>query len=108
MRDGRSTAFMFAYSERDLTSPRRSFRRRSQESEAGWRRSSRWEKVSMEFTAHVGRRSVLVHGRQARSGQPVGRTDGFKTDPQSGVSAVSGFVDCTIERATIATLFGRA
>jgi hypothetical protein len=39
----------------------------------------------------------------------MGRTDGFKTVIlQSGVGAVGEFVDCTIERATMATLFGRA
>jgi tRNA-2-methylthio-N6-dimethylallyladenosine synthase len=70
------------------------------------------EKVSVDvFAAHVGRRErVLVHGPSKRDAtQLMGRTDGFKTVIlPSGVGAVGEFVDCTIERATMATLFGRA
>lgn len=108
------SAFMFAYSERDLTFaakklpddvPEATKKRRLAEIVA------LQEKISAEvFAAHVGRAErVLVHGPSKRDpSQLMGRTDGFKTVIlPSGVGAVGGFVDVTIERATMATLFGR-
>jgi tRNA-2-methylthio-N6-dimethylallyladenosine synthase len=115
MRDVRfDSAFMFAYSERDLTFaakklpndvPEATKKRRLAEIVA------LQEKTSAEvFAAHVGRpERVLVHGPSKRDpAQLMGRTDGFKTVIlPTGVGAVGGFVDVTIERATMATLFGR-
>jgi tRNA-2-methylthio-N6-dimethylallyladenosine synthase len=115
MRDVRfDSAFMFAYSERDLTFaakkladdiPEATKKRRLAEIVA------LQETISAEvFAAHVGRAErVLVHGPSRRDPtQLMGRTDGFKTVIlPSGVGEVGGFVDCTIERATMATLFGR-
>ncbi len=108
------SAFMFAYSERDLTFAAKKLpddiaepikKRRLQEIIA------LQEKVSAEvFAAHVGRAErVLVHGPSKRDpAQLMGRTDGFKTVIlPAGVGAVGELVDVTIERATMATLFGR-
>ncbi len=106
------SAFMFAYSERDLTfaakklpddvSPERK-RRRLAEIVA------LQEQISAEvFAAQVGRRErVLVHGPSKRDpAQLMGRTDGFKTVIlPPGVGAIGGLVDVTIVRATMATLF---
>src|SRR5678815_2241498 len=85
MRDVRfDGAFMFAYSERDLTFAAKKLpddvppavkQRRLSEIVA------LQETISAEvFTAHVGRRErVLVHGTSKRSkDQWMGRTDGFK------------------------------
>ena len=107
------SAFMFAYSERDLTFaakklsddiPEATKKRRLQEIIAVQ------ESISSEvFTAHVGRRErVLVHGPSKRDpAQLMGRTDGFKTVIlPAGVGAVGELVDVTIDRATMATLFG--
>jgi tRNA-2-methylthio-N6-dimethylallyladenosine synthase len=116
MRDVRfDSAFMFAYSERDLTFAAKKLpddiapaikQRRLGEIVA------LQERISAEvFAAHVGRRErVLVTGPSKRdASQLVGRTDGFKTVIlPSGVGAVREFVDVTIERATMATLFARA
>ena len=116
MRDVRfDSAFMFAYSERDLTFaakkladdiPEATKKRRLAEIVA------LQEKISADvFVAHVGRRErVLVHGPSKRDpAQLMGRTDGFKTVIlPTGVGQVGGFVDVTIERATMATLFARA
>ncbi len=108
------SAFMFAYSERDLTFAAKKLpddideatkKRRLQQIIA------LQERVSAEvFAAHVGRAErVLVHGPSKRDPtQLMGRTDGFKTVIlPSGVGAVGELVDVTIERATMATLFGR-
>jgi tRNA-2-methylthio-N6-dimethylallyladenosine synthase len=106
------SAFMFAYSERDLTFaakkladdvPAERKRRRLAEIVA------LQEQISAEvFAAQVGRRErVLVHGPSKRDpAQLMGRTDGFKTVIlPAGVGAVGGLVDVTIVRATMATLF---
>ncbi len=106
------SAFMFAYSERDLTFaakklsddiPETTKKRRLGEIIAVQ------EQLSAEvFAAHVGRRQrVLVHGPSKRDpAQLMGRTDGFKTVIlPAGVGAVGELVDVTIERATMATLF---
>ena len=106
------SAFMFAYSERDLTAaakkltddvPPATKQRRLAEIVA------LQEKISAQvFTTHVGRRErVLVHGPSKRDpAQLVGRTDGFKTVIlPAGVGAVGELVDVTITRATMATLF---
>ncbi|MBV8756613.1 MAG: tRNA (N6-isopentenyl adenosine(37)-C2)-methylthiotransferase MiaB [Deltaproteobacteria bacterium] len=106
------SAFMFAYSERDLTfaakklpddvSPETKARRLAEI-------VALQEQISGEvFAAHVGRRErVLVHGPSKRDpAQLMGRTDGFKTVIlPAGVGAVGELVDVTITRATMATLF---
>ena len=50
---------------------------------------------------------MLVHGPSKRDArQLMGRTDGFKTVIlPAGIGAVGQFVDVTIRRATMATLF---
>ncbi|HEY0477866.1 MAG TPA: tRNA (N6-isopentenyl adenosine(37)-C2)-methylthiotransferase MiaB [Kofleriaceae bacterium] len=109
------SAFMFAYSERDLTFAAKKLpddvppaikQRRLAEIVA------RQEQISAEvFAAHVGRRQrVLVHGPSKRDpAQLMGRTDGFKTVIlPAGVGAIGALVDVTIERATMATLFAAA
>ena len=106
------SAFMFAYSERDLTLAAKKHpdditpalkQRRLAEIVA------LQEKISAEvFVAHIGRNErVLVHGLSKRDpAQLVGRTDGFKTVIlPTGVGAVGELVDVTIARATMATLF---
>jgi tRNA-2-methylthio-N6-dimethylallyladenosine synthase len=108
------SAFMFAYSERDLTFAAKKLpddvppeikQRRLAEIVA------LQEKVSAEvFAAHVGRHErVLVHGPSKRDpAQLMGRTDGFKTVIlPAGVGSIGELVDVTIERATMATLFAR-
>ena len=106
------SAFMFAYSERDLTfaakklpddvSPETKQRRLAEI-------VALQEAISAEvFAAHVGRRErVLVHGPSKRDpAQLMGRTDGFKTVIlPAGVGAIGELVDVTITRATMATLF---
>jgi tRNA-2-methylthio-N6-dimethylallyladenosine synthase len=109
------SAFMFAYSERDLTAAAKKLpddvpadvKQRRLADIVGLQ-----ERVSAEvFAAHIGRRErVLVHGPSKRDpAQLMGRTDGFKTVilPR-GVGAVGELVDVTIERATMATLFARS
>jgi tRNA-2-methylthio-N6-dimethylallyladenosine synthase len=106
------SAFMFAYSERDLTFAAKKLpddvpapvkQRRLTEI------VQLQERISAEvFAAHVGRRErVLVHGPSKRDpAQLMGRTDGFKTVIlPAGVGAVGELVDVTIARATMATLF---
>ncbi|HEY4180674.1 MAG TPA: tRNA (N6-isopentenyl adenosine(37)-C2)-methylthiotransferase MiaB [Kofleriaceae bacterium] len=114
MRDVRfDSAFMFAYSERDLTFAAKKLpddideptkKRRLQEIIA------LQEKISAEvFAAHVGRKErVLVHGPSKRNpAELMGRTDGFKTVIlRAGLGAIGELVDVTIARATMATLFG--
>jgi tRNA-2-methylthio-N6-dimethylallyladenosine synthase len=106
------SAFMFAYSERDLTyaakklpddvSPETKARRLSEI-------VALQETISAEvFAAQVGKHErVLVHGPSRRDpNQLMGRTDGFKTVIlPSGVGAIGELVDVTIQRATMATLF---
>jgi tRNA-2-methylthio-N6-dimethylallyladenosine synthase len=107
------SAFMFAYSERDLTYaakklpddvPPAQKQRRLAEIVA------LQEQISAEvFAAHIGRRErVLVHGPSKRDPRELmGRTDGFKTVIlPPGVGAIGELVDVTIARATMATLFG--
>jgi tRNA-2-methylthio-N6-dimethylallyladenosine synthase len=109
------SAFMFAYSERDLTFAAKKLpddvppevkKRRLAEIVA------LQERISAEvFAAQVGKRErVLVTGPSKRDpAQLIGRTDGFKTVIlPAGVGAIGEFVDVTIERATMATLFARA
>ncbi|HEX7842850.1 MAG TPA: tRNA (N6-isopentenyl adenosine(37)-C2)-methylthiotransferase MiaB [Kofleriaceae bacterium] len=109
------SAFMFAYSERDLTFAAKKLtddvapavkQRRLAEIVA------LQERISAEvFAAHVGRRErVLVHGPSKRDpAQLMGRTDGFKTVIlPAGIGAIGELVDVTIERATMATLFAAA
>ena len=106
------SAFMFAYSERDLTFAAKKLaddideptkKRRLQEIVA------LQEKVSVEvFTAQIGKRErVLVTGPSKRDpAQLIGRTDGFKSVIlPAGVGEVGGIVDVEIKRATMATLF---
>jgi tRNA-2-methylthio-N6-dimethylallyladenosine synthase len=109
------SAFMFAYSERDLTfaakklpddiSPELKSRRLAQI-------VALQERISGEvFAAHVGRRErVLVTGPSRRDpAQLVGRSDGFKSVIlPAGVGAIGELVDVEIARATMATLFGKA
>ncbi|CAN5861909.1 tRNA (N6-isopentenyl adenosine(37)-C2)-methylthiotransferase MiaB [soil metagenome] len=106
------SAFMFAYSERDLTFaakkltddiPEATKKRRLGEIIAVQEQLS-----AAVFAEHVGRRErVLVHGPSKRDpAQLMGRTDGFKTVIlPAGVGAVGELVDVTIARATMATLF---
>ena len=108
------SAFMFAYSERDLTFaakklvddiPLATKQRRLSEIVA------LQEQVSARvFARQVGRNErVLVHGPSKRNpSEMMGRTDGFKSVIlPAGVGERGGFVDVEIERATMATLFGR-
>jgi len=106
------SAFMFAYSERDLTfaakkladDVRPEIKKRRLAEIVGLQ-----EQISAQvFAAHVGRKErVLVHGPSKRDpAQLMGRTDGFKTVIlPAGVGAVGELVDVTITRATMATLF---
>jgi len=106
------SAFMFAYSERDLT-----FAAKKLPDDVGDDVKKRrlaeivalQETISAEvFAAHVGRpQRVLVHGPSKRDpAQLMGRTDGFKTVIlPAGVGAIGELVDVTIRRATMATLF---
>jgi tRNA-2-methylthio-N6-dimethylallyladenosine synthase len=109
------SAFMFAYSERALTFAARKIpddvpaeikNRRLREIIAVQ------EAISREVNERqVGRTErILIHAvSRRRADQLVGRTDGFKSviiphgDDQPG-----DLVDVVIERATMATLFGRA
>ncbi len=108
------SAFMFAYSERDLTFAAKKLPD-DVPPEIKKRRLSEiialQERISAEvFAAHVGRpERVLVHGPSRRDpAQLMGRTDGFKTVIlPAGVGAVGELVDVVIERATMATLFAR-
>jgi tRNA-2-methylthio-N6-dimethylallyladenosine synthase len=109
------SAFMFAYSERDLTFAAKKLPD-DVPPEVKQRRLADivalQETISAEvFAAHVGRRErVLVHGPSKRDpAQLMGRTDGFKTVIlPAGVGSIGELVDVTIERATMATLFAFA
>ncbi|HEU4730781.1 MAG TPA: MiaB/RimO family radical SAM methylthiotransferase [Kofleriaceae bacterium] len=105
------SAFMFAYSERDLTYAAKKLPDDVPPAEKQRRLSeivALQEQVSAEvFAGHVGRRErVLVHGPSKRDpAQLMGRTDGFKTVIlPAGVGAIGELVDVTIARATMATL----
>ena len=107
------SAFMFAYSERDLTYaakkipddiPEQIKKRRLSEIIA------LQETISAEvFAAQVGKtEEVMIHATSKRSNeQVVGRTDGFKSVilPRS-CGGPGDFVRATITRSTMATLFG--
>jgi tRNA-2-methylthio-N6-dimethylallyladenosine synthase len=116
MRDIRfDSAFMFAYSERDLTFAAKKLPD-DVPAEVKQRRLAEivalQEQISAQvFQAQVGKRErVLVTGPSKRDpAQLIGRTDGFKTVIlPAGVGAIGHFVDVAIERATMATLFARA
>jgi tRNA-2-methylthio-N6-dimethylallyladenosine synthase len=105
------SAFMFAYSERDLTFAAKKLADDVAPADKQRRLSEivqLQEQISAEvFAAHVGRRErVLVHGPSKRDpAQLMGRTDGFKTVIlPAGVGAIGELVDVTIARATMATL----
>ena len=109
------SAFMFAYSERDLTFAAKKLPDDVTEVVKKKRLAeivALQETISTEvFAAHIGRAErVLVHGPSKRDpAQLVGRTDGFKSVIlPAGVGSIGGLVDVTIERATMATLFARA
>ncbi len=106
------SAFMFAYSERDLTFAAKKLPD-DVTPEVKQRRLSEiialQERISAEvFAAHVGTaQQVLVHQASRRDPtQMVGRTDGFKSVIlPSGVGQPGDLVDVTIARSTMATLF---
>lgn len=106
------SAFMFAYSERDVTYSAKKLaddvapevkKRRLAEIVALQEQLS-----AQRFAACIGRReTVLVHGPSRRDpAQLMGRSDGFKTVilPR-GLGRVGELVDVTIARSTMATLF---
>ena len=107
-------AFMFSYSERDLTYAARNLpddvtpevKKRRLREIVGLQ-----ERISGEVNAaQVGRRErVLVHGTARRSDdQVLARTPGFKAVVlPRGALRPGDLVDVEIERATMATLFGR-
>jgi len=109
------SAFMFAYSERDLTFAAKKL---ADDVPAEDKRRRLAEIVRLQetisadvFAAHVGRRErVLVHGPSKRAAaELMGRTDGFKTVIlPAGVGRIGELVDVTIARATMATLFAAA
>jgi len=107
------SAFMFSYSERELTLASRKIeddvlpatkKRRLQEIIAVQ------EEISREvYLAQVGKTErVLIHSESKRSSeQLVGRTDGFKAVIVPAPAGRPGdLIDVRIERATMATLFG--
>jgi len=106
------SAFMFAYSERDLTFAAKKLPDDVSPADKKRRLAeiiALQEAISAEvFAAQVGKRwRVLVHGPSKRDpAELMGRTDGFKTVilPR-GVGAVGQLVDVRITRATMATLF---
>ena len=106
------SAFMFAYSERDLTFAAKKLPDDVSPAEKQHRLAeivALQEQISARvFAAQVGRQErVLVHGPSRRDpAQLMGRTDGFKTVilPR-GIGAIGEFVGVTIQRATMATLF---
>jgi tRNA-2-methylthio-N6-dimethylallyladenosine synthase len=106
-------AFMFSYSERDVTYAAKHLpddvgdaikKRRLREIVA------LQETISAEVNAaQVGKRErVLVHGPARRGDDLMARTDGFKAVivPPAGLRA-GDLCDVVIERTTMATLFGR-
>jgi tRNA-2-methylthio-N6-dimethylallyladenosine synthase len=108
------SAFMFAYSERDLTFAAKKMTDNISEADKKRRLSdivALQEKISAEvFANHVGRRErVLVIGpSKRRADQMMGRTDGFKTVILPvGIGTIGEIVEVDIERATMATLFAK-
>ncbi|MEZ4360294.1 MAG: tRNA (N6-isopentenyl adenosine(37)-C2)-methylthiotransferase MiaB [Kofleriaceae bacterium] len=109
---GFDSAFMFAYSERDVTFAAKKLPDDVSPEVKGRRLAeivALQERISAEkFAARVGRQErVLVHGPSKRDpAQLVGRTDGFKSVilPR-GVGEIGALVDVQIGRATMATLF---
>jgi tRNA-2-methylthio-N6-dimethylallyladenosine synthase len=108
------SAFMFSYSERELTYAAR--RLPDDVSPAVKKRRlaeiiALQERISTEVhAAQVGKRErVLIHGRSKRSeDQLVARTDGFKAVVVPASCGQPGaFVDVEIVGATMATLHGR-
>jgi tRNA-2-methylthio-N6-dimethylallyladenosine synthase len=109
------SAFMFAYSERDLTFAAKKL---ADDVPAAVKQRRLAEIVALQesisaevFAGQIGRRErVLVHGPSKRDpAQLMGRTDGFKTVIlPAGVGTIGELVDVTIDRATMATLFARA
>jgi tRNA-2-methylthio-N6-dimethylallyladenosine synthase len=109
------SAFMFQYSERDLT-----FAAKRLEDDVVPEEKKRrlaeiirlQEQISREvYAAQVGKvERVLIHSRSKRSAeQVVGRTDTFKSVILPVSAGRPGeFVDATIVRSTMATLFGEA
>jgi len=108
------SAFMFVYSERDLTFAAKKLaddvaepvkKQRIREIVAVQ------ERISAEINAaQVGRRErVLIHSRSRRSDdQVLGRTDGFKAVVLPAAAGRPGdLVDVDITGSTMATLFGR-
>jgi tRNA-2-methylthio-N6-dimethylallyladenosine synthase len=109
------SAFMFAYSERDLTFAAKKLPDDVAPAEKKRRLAeivALQESISAEvFAAQIGKRErVLVHGPSRRSAdQMMGRTDGFKTVIlPPGIGAPGELLDVVIERATMATLFASA
>jgi tRNA-2-methylthio-N6-dimethylallyladenosine synthase len=107
------SAFMFVYSERDLTFAAKKLSDDVPEPVKKQRIAEiigLQEKISAEVhAAQVGRRErVLIHSRSRRSAdQVLGRTDGFKAVVLPASMGTPGdFVDVAITRATMATLFG--
>jgi tRNA-2-methylthio-N6-dimethylallyladenosine synthase len=107
------SAFMFSYSERELTLAARKIegdvpsdvkKQRLQEIIAVQ------EQLSREiYQQQVGRtEQILIHSKSKRSDeQVVGRTDGFKSViVQASAGGPGDLIGVTIERATMATLFG--
>jgi tRNA-2-methylthio-N6-dimethylallyladenosine synthase len=108
------SAFMFAYSERERTYASRKIPDDVPEEIKKARLSeiiSLQEGISSEINqAQIGKvERVLLHSRSKRdAGQLVGRTDGFKSVIiDAGDRQPGDFVSVQIERATMATLFGR-
>jgi tRNA-2-methylthio-N6-dimethylallyladenosine synthase len=106
------SAFMFVYSERDLTFAAKKLPNDVPEPVKKQRIAeiiALQEKISAEVhAAQVGKRErVLIHSRSRRSSdQVLGRTDGFKAVVLPASMGTPGdFVDVAITRATMATLF---
>ncbi|MEZ4404041.1 MAG: tRNA (N6-isopentenyl adenosine(37)-C2)-methylthiotransferase MiaB [Kofleriaceae bacterium] len=107
------SAFMFAYSERDLTFAAKKL---PDDVPAATKQRRLAEIVKLQdqistevFAAQVGRRArVLCHAPSKRNpAELMGRTDDWKTVIlPAGVGAPGQFVDVTITRSTQATLFG--
>lgn len=108
------SAFMFVYSERDLTF---AARKQPDDVPAATKKRRIAEIVALQETistevnaALVGTTArVLIHKPSRRNpDQVVGRTDGFKAVIVPASAGGPGdFVDVVVERTTMATLFGR-
>ena len=108
------SAFMFAYSERDLTFAAKKLPDDVSEATKKQRLAeivALQEKISTEvFAAHIGRRRARARARArasaTRRSLSKPRTDGFKSVIlPAGVGEIGGLVDVVIARATMATLF---